>query len=195
MATIPSSSLQLSSTFPLASSPPKPHAPKPSLSFTTRATDPQAPPSESEPEPSEPGSDSQADSFESRLTQVRLRNRSGIGKKAELRKGRKSKKGGVGSGMYLPPVPLKEPVSGGLKVDFGFSPYSERINGRIAILGLSALLLVELATGKSVINYHTPSIVLIQIYFVAAVAALFIKYEKERVSVWPQSSSSSSARE
>ncbi|GLT66891.1 hypothetical protein SLA2020_392330 [Shorea laevis] len=50
----------------------------------------------------------------------------------------------------LPPVPLKEPMSGGLKVDFGFSPYSERINGRIAILGLTALLLVELATGNGV---------------------------------------------
>lgn len=91
--------------------------------------------------------------------------------------------------MYLPPVPLKEPVSGGLKVDFGFSPYSERVNGRVAILGLSALLLVELATGKSVINYHTPAIVLTQMYFVAAVTALYVKYEKERVSVWPQSSS------
>lgn len=190
MATIPSSSLQLSSTFPLASSPPKPHAPKPSLSLTTRATDPQTPPSESEPEPSEPGSDSQADSFENRLSQVRIRYRSGTGKKAELRKGRKAKKGGSsGSGMYLPPVPLKEPVSGGLKVDFGFSPYSERVNGRVAILGLSALLLVELATGKSVINYHTPAIVLTQMYFVAAVTALYVKYEKERVSVWPQSSS------
>jgi len=45
-----------------------------------------------------------------------------------------------------------------LKVDFGFSPYSERINGRVMILMLSALLLVELAMGKSVINYHTLTI-------------------------------------
>ncbi|ESR49385.1 hypothetical protein CICLE_v10034008mg [Citrus x clementina] len=89
--------------------------------------------------------------------------------------------------MYLPPVPLNEPMSGGLKVDFGFSSYSERINGRIAILGLTALVAVELATGKGVINYHTPAIVLIQVYFVAAVSALFVKYEKERVSVWPES--------
>lgn len=88
-------------------------------------------------------------------------------------------------------MPLKEPKSGKLKVDFGFSPYSEKVNGRVAILGLSALVLVELATGKSVISYHSPAIVLIQIYFVAAVTALYIKYEKERVSVWPQSSSSS----
>lgn len=78
-------------------------------------------------------------------------------------------------------------MSSGLKVDFGFSPYSERINGRIAILGLTALVAVELATGKGVINYHTPAIVLIQVYFVAAVSALFVKYEKERVSVWPES--------
>lgn len=70
---------------------------------------------------------------------------------------------------------------------FGFSPYSERINGRIAMLGLTALVAVELATGKGVINYHTPAIVLIQVYFVAAVSALFVKYEKERVSVWPES--------
>lgn len=78
-------------------------------------------------------------------------------------------------------------MSGGLKVDFGFSSYSERINGRIAILGLTALVAVELATGKGVINYHTPAIVLIQVYFVAAVSASFVKYEKERVSVWPES--------
>lgn len=78
-------------------------------------------------------------------------------------------------------------MSGGLKVDFGFSPYSESINGRIAILGLTALVAVELATGKAVIKYHTPAIVLIQVYFVAAVSALFVKYEKERVSVWPES--------
>jgi uncharacterized membrane protein len=92
--------------------------------------------------------------------------------------------------MYLPPVPLKESVSGGLKVELGFSPYSERVNGRIAILGLSALLLVELATGKSVINYHTPAIVLIQVYFVTAATALYVKYGKEKVSIWPESAPS-----
>lgn len=85
-------------------------------------------------------------------------------------------------------MPLKEPVSGGLKVDFGFSPYSERVNGRIAILGLGALLLVELATGQSVIRYHSPAIIFIQVYFVAAVSALYVKYEKESVSIWPESS-------
>ncbi|BFG22552.1 hypothetical protein CerSpe_088260 [Prunus speciosa] len=186
MATMPPSSLQLSNPFPLASSSTKSHAPKPLLSFTTRATDSETPPSEPSSE-----SGSEPDDFDSKLSQVRLRYRSGSGKKAELRKTKKSKSGSgssSGSNLYLPPVPLKEPVSGGLKVDFGFSPYSERVNGRIATLGLTALLLVELATGKSVLKYHTPSVVLIQVYFVAAVAAVYIKYEKEKVSVWPQSS-------
>ncbi|CAK7325586.1 unnamed protein product [Dovyalis caffra] len=197
MATLPSSpSLQLSTKTsaathfpsPLVAFSIKPHVPK--LSFATRATtDDKKSDTTQEPE-SKPGSASD-DQFESRLSQVRLRYRSGTGKKAELRKAKKGKSSsgsGSGSGMYLPPAPLKESVSDGLKVEFGFSPYSERVNGRIAILGLSALLLVELATGKSVINYHTPPIVLIQIYFVAAVTALYVKYEKEKVSIWPESS-------
>lgn len=71
-------------------------------------------------------------------------------------------------------------------MDFGFSPYTERVNGRLAGLGLAALLLVELATGKSVIKYHTPAIVFIQIYSMAAVSAMYLKYEKEKISVWPQ---------
>ena len=73
-------------------------------------------------------------------------------------------------------------------MEFGFSPYSERVNGRIAILGLGALLSVELATGQSVISFHSPAIIFIQVYFVAAVSALFLKYEKESVSIWPESS-------
>lgn len=183
MATIPPSSLPLPNPFPLASSSsPKLHAPpRPLLSFTPRATDPDSPSSEPEPE-------SQSDdAFEDRLSKVRVRYRSGTGKKAEIRKTRK--KGGSSSSsgsVFLPPLPLKEAVSGGLKVDFGFSPYSERVNGWVAIVGLSALLSVELATGKSVISYHSPAIVFIQLYFVAAITALYVKYEKERVSVWPK---------
>lgn len=104
--------------------------------------------------------------------------------------------GSSGSGnVFLPPVPLKEPLSGGLKVDFGFSPYSERINGRLAGLGLVALLLVELATGKSVVKYHTPAIVFTQVYFMAAASALYLKYEKEKVSVWPQIDDSTVAKQ
>lgn len=179
----PSSSLQLSTNSFPSSAPSliKSHAQ--TFTFTTRATDSETP-TESESETPKPDS---GDPFESRLAQVRIRYKSGTGKKAEARK---AKKGGTttkaGSSMYLPPVPLKQPVSGGVKVEFGFSPYSEIINGRIAILGLTALLAVELATGKGVINYHTPATVLIQVYFMAAVSALFLKYEKERVSMWPK---------
>ncbi|GMH13339.1 hypothetical protein Nepgr_015180 [Nepenthes gracilis] len=167
------------------------------FSSATRAADPNTTPtptdSDSETNPDSPKSD--PDRFESRLSQVRLRYRSGTGKKAEIRKNRKStsysKKGSSssssGSGVLLPPVPLREQVSSdGLKVEFGFSPYSERVNGWIAGLGLAALLLVELATGKSVIKYHTPAIVFVQVYFVSAVSALYLKYEKERQSIWPQ---------
>ncbi|ESQ48793.1 hypothetical protein EUTSA_v10021616mg [Eutrema salsugineum] len=152
--------------------------------FTVRATDVEST-EETQPD-SETGSD--PDEFESRLSNIRLRYRSGTGKKAEVRKSKKGTSGPASkaSGMYLPPVSLKEPVSDGLKVELGFSRYSERINGRIAGLGLVALLLVELATGKSVLNYHTPSVVFLQIYFVAAVSAMFVKIEKEKVSVWPK---------
>ncbi|KAK8334072.1 hypothetical protein V6Z12_A10G242700 [Gossypium hirsutum] len=124
---------------------------KPQISIIPRATPDSDADSSTEPD-SSPSSETSADSdpFESRLSQVRLRYRIGAGKKAERRKSKKS--GSVStssssSSIYLPPVPLKEAISNGLKVDFGFSPYSERINGRIAILGLTALVLVELATG------------------------------------------------
>ncbi|XP_010534291.1 PREDICTED: uncharacterized protein LOC104809886 [Tarenaya hassleriana] len=159
------------------------HNPRP---FTLFAADVDS--TESDPDATRPDSDSDSDQFESRLSKIRVRNRSGTGRKAEVRK---SKRGSIGaskkgSGMYLPPVNLKESISGGLKVELGFSPYSERVNGRIAGLGLAALLMVELVTGKSVLNYHSPATVLIQVYFVAAVSALFVKYEKEKVSVWPK---------
>ncbi|KAK4834849.1 hypothetical protein QYF36_001351 [Acer negundo] len=185
MATISPSSLHLSTNqFPssLAPSLHKLHATASKL-FTIRATTDPETPAESEPTS---GSDPD-DPFESRLAQLRIRNRSGLGKKAEIRKSKKgSSTSSSSSSIYLPPVALKEAKSGGLKVDFGFSPYSERINGRIAMLGLTALLAVELATGKGVLNYHTPAIVLLQVYFVAAIGALYVKYEKEKVSVWPQ---------
>ncbi|XP_019191636.1 PREDICTED: uncharacterized protein LOC109186167 [Ipomoea nil] len=180
MATLPFSTLSLPKSNSLFSpSSFKPHA-HPYLPFVVRATatgDDSA--SETEEE--------EADDFESRLSNVRIKYRSGLGKKAERRKSRQGKKvaSESGSGMYLPPVSLREAVSEGLSVEFGFTPFSERVNGRIAILGITALVLVELATGQGVIKYHTPSIVLIQVYFVAAVAALYVKYEKEKVSVWP----------
>ncbi|XP_068644618.1 uncharacterized protein [Aristolochia californica] len=174
MATL--SSTPICHPFPCLS--PKKHA----LTFFPRAM---------EPDKDQSGDPTEPDEFEERLDQVRLKYRSGKGKKAELRKARKSgspssKK--KGDGVFLPPVPLKESMSDGLKVDFGFSPYTERLNGRLACLGLAALLLVELGSGKSLINYHSPATLLIQVYFVAAVSAVYIKYEKEKVSVWPEPS-------
>ncbi|KAK9154200.1 hypothetical protein Sjap_001680 [Stephania japonica] len=158
--------------------PKPPHSSKPSLSFTTRASDPESDPSSSS---SSSDDDGGGDSFDRRLAEVRLRYRSGAGKKAEARRGKKSssKEGGV----FLPPVPLKEPLSGGTKVEVGFSPYTERLNGRLAGLGLTALLLVELASGTSLVKYHSPSVLFVQVYFVAAVGALYVKYEKERVGL------------
>ncbi|KAI5659909.1 hypothetical protein M9H77_28702 [Catharanthus roseus] len=201
MATAPYSTLQLSNPNALFSSlSPRSSAPLkvPQLSFTIcRATTGNEDSSDSSSSSSESDqirtetSNSDQDNFDSRLSQIRLRYRSGQGKKSEVRKTKKGggKKGSSGSaGIFLPPVPLKQPVSEGLNVELGFSPYSERINGRIALVGLTALILVELATGKGVINYHTPAIVLIQIYFMAAASALYVKYEKEKVSVWPRSS-------
>ncbi|KAJ1380128.1 hypothetical protein SESBI_46307 [Sesbania bispinosa] len=139
MANTTSPSLQLPNPFPLSSSS-KLHFHsrnyKPFLLFTTRVTEPQNSPSDFEPPAATTGDD-----FDNRMNEFRIRNQSGTGKKAEIRKALKSKKGtsGTGSSVYLPPVPLKEAVFGGLKVELGFSPYSERLNGRIAILGLTAL--------------------------------------------------------
>nr|XP_010920755.1 uncharacterized protein LOC105044519 [Elaeis guineensis] len=139
--------------------------------------------------PAEPPASATADpTFENRLARVRLKYRSGTGKKAEQRRARKSGGGGGGGKkkVMLPPVPLKEAVAaGGLTVEAGFSPYSERLNGRLAGLGLAALLLVELGSGRSLLRYHSPPILFIQLYSIAAAAALFIKFEKERISVWP----------
>jgi hypothetical protein len=183
------SSIQLSNPFPLSSS--KPLLRKPFILFTTRATEPQTPPSDSDPsKPETTGED-----FEDRLNKLRRRSSGGApGKKAQFRnRGKKNYKAasgtGSGSSLYLPPVPLKEAVSGGLKVELGFSKYSEKLNGKLAILGWAALLLVELATGKGVLNYHTPGTVIIQLYFVAAVTAIYVKFQKEKISVWPDSSS------
>ena len=71
---------------------------------------------------------------------------------------------------------------------------SERVNGWVATVGLAALLSVELATGKSVLSYHTPAILLVQVYFVAAATTLFVKYEKERISAPMSSDGAQSGR-
>ncbi|KAL9230529.1 hypothetical protein vseg_005867 [Gypsophila vaccaria] len=180
---------------PLSPPPPSPspfsHR-NPTALIPRRPAAPKSTSSDDQPPPT-PDPDSTPDPFESRLAQVRLRYRSGTGKKAEIRKEKKGKKGsgpGASTGtrpgtVFLPPVSLKEPMSGGVKVEFGFSPYSERVNGRLAGLGLAALVLVELATGQSVVKYHTPAVVFLQVYFMASVSAVYLKFEKEKVSVWP----------
>ncbi|XP_078160620.1 FKBP-type peptidyl-prolyl cis-trans isomerase [Carex rostrata] len=137
--------------------------------------------------------------FERRIAALTYRK----GKKAELRR---LKKAGVPPSLasaylkngkapvMLPPVLLQDPTSvSGVPVKVGFSPYSERINGYLAGLGSTALLLVELGSGQSVVKYHSLGIVFLQIYTAAAVAAVFIKYEKEKISVWPKSRAADSA--
>ncbi|CAK9881752.1 unnamed protein product [Sphagnum jensenii] len=135
--------------------------------------------------------------FEERLAKLQRKATSGTGKKAELRKARKadgtssSSSGNLSSrgkskSIMLPPVALQEPVSDGLEVALGFNSYTERLNGRFAGLGLAAMLLVELATGGSFLKYHDVSTLSTQLYAMLAAAALFVKYEKEKVSVWPK---------
>ncbi|XP_038983654.1 uncharacterized protein LOC120111164 [Phoenix dactylifera] len=69
---------------------------------------------------------------ENQPARVRLKYRSGIGKKAEQRRARKS--GGSKTNVMRPPMPLKEAVAAtALAVEEEFSPYSE--NGRLAGLG------------------------------------------------------------
>ncbi|XP_038977898.1 uncharacterized protein LOC120108386 [Phoenix dactylifera] len=69
---------------------------------------------------------------ENQPARVRLKYRSGTGKKAEQRRARKS--GGSKTNVMRPPMPLKEAVAAtALAVEEEFSPYSE--NGRLAGLG------------------------------------------------------------
>ncbi|CAA6654855.1 unnamed protein product [Spirodela intermedia] len=122
--------------------------------------------------------------FENRLAQVRLKYRSGSGKKAEQRRGKKN----PGAAPLRRRAAAREgrPPRSGAEGRLGFTPYSEHLNGRLAALGLAALVLVELGSGKSLLSFHTPAVIFIQIYTVAAASALFVKFEKERISVWPK---------
>ncbi|KAI0520106.1 hypothetical protein KFK09_007574 [Dendrobium nobile] len=199
MTSVLPASLQTPNHFPVTLHPPPnpKKSPKPSISRLSpgAAADDGKPPA---PPPDAGGVEDSE--FENRLSQVRIKYRSGTGKKAEQRRARKSAGGGgggggkKGKGIMLPPVPLREAVNvSGEKVELGFTPYSERINGRIAGLGLAAVVLVELGSGKGILNYHAPPVLFLQIYTVIALSALFIKFEKERISVWPEKSESSSA--
>jgi hypothetical protein len=37
--------------------------------------------------------------------------------------------------------------------DFGWSPYAERINGRFAMLGFTAILLIEALSGQTFLHW------------------------------------------
>lgn len=124
------------------------------------------------------------DDFEERVMRIKSR----VGPKK--RGARKKKGSGAGASssnaVTLPPVPLREAKSRfGAPVEFGFTAYSERLNGALAAVGLTALLLVELGSGQALVKYHQPATLFLQVYTVAAAAALFVKYEKERISKWP----------
>ncbi|KAK8446208.1 hypothetical protein SEVIR_9G451200v4 [Setaria viridis] len=122
------------------------------------------------------------DDFEERVLRIKSR----VGPK---KRGARKKKAGASApanAVTLPPVPLREPRSAlGAPVEFGFTAYSERLNGALAALGLAAVLLVELGSGQALVKYHQPATLFLQAYTVAAAAALFVKYEKERISTWP----------
>ncbi|KAL6907663.1 hypothetical protein ACP4OV_002702 [Aristida adscensionis] len=128
------------------------------------------------------------DDFEKRVLEIKSR----VGPKK--RGARKRKAGGAAAAaasakaVTLPPVPLREArsaLAGAPPVELGFTAYSERLNGALAALGLAALLLVELGSGQALVKYHQPATLFLQVYTVAAAAAVFVKFEKERISVWP----------
>uniref|UniRef100_A0ACD5WZ53 Uncharacterized protein n=1 Tax=Avena sativa TaxID=4498 RepID=A0ACD5WZ53_AVESA len=134
-------------------------------------------------EPSAPTATTTDDEFEQRV----LRMKSRVGPKKRGSAGaRKRKAAAEAQAVTLPPVPLREPRSAlGLPVEFGFTAYSERLNGLLATVGLTALLLVELGSGKSLVKYHQAPTLFLQLYTIVAAGAVFVKYEKERISVWP----------
>ncbi|KAM3229325.1 hypothetical protein ACQJBY_060290 [Aegilops geniculata] len=121
--------------------------------------------------------------FEKRVLQLKSR----VGPKKRGSAGaRKRKAAAESNAVTLPPVPLREPRSAlGLPVEFGFTAYSERLNGLLATAGLTALLLVELGSGKSLVKYHQAPTLFLQVYTIVAAGTVYVKYEKERISVWP----------
>jgi len=123
------------------------------------------------------------DDFEQRVLQIKSR----VGpKKRGTRKKKAAASSASANAVTLPPVPLREPRSAlGAPVEFGFTAYSERLNGALAAVGLAAVLLVELGSGQALVKYHQPATLFLQAYTIAAAAALFVKYEKERISTWP----------
>ncbi|BAC89384.1 chlorophyll a/b-binding protein [Gloeobacter violaceus] len=48
---------------------------------------------------------------------------------------------------------MNNPNSTASEPKFGFNPYAELLNGRLAMIGFAAALVVELATGKGVLSF------------------------------------------
>lgn len=135
-----------------------------------------------EPAPAATKTATADDDFEERVLRIKSR----VGPKKRGARKKKAAASASASAVTLPPVPLREPRSAlGAPVELGFTAYSERLNGALAALGLAAVLLVELGSGQALVKYHQPATLFLQAYTVAAAAALFVKYEKERISTWP----------
>eukprot|EP00243_Klebsormidium_subtile_P003713 TRINITY_DN17303_c0_g1_i1.p1 TRINITY_DN17303_c0_g1~~TRINITY_DN17303_c0_g1_i1.p1 ORF type:complete len:201 (-),score=24.32 TRINITY_DN17303_c0_g1_i1:229-831(-) len=133
--------------------------------------------------------DPDLEDFEKRLESLRRVPR-GEGAKAQKRKGagaEEPRKGDDKKEVYLEPVSLQEPAVNGVPLSLGFAPYAEILNGQLALLGLGALLSVELYTGGSLVNFHEGGTIGTQAYFILGLSAMLIKFHKERISVWPES--------
>ena len=130
--------------------------------------------------------------MEARLAAIQRKVGSGSGKKADARKsGRLSTDSdsvtsrSEAKAPGLPLIPIRDVTSAGLPVSLGFNAYTERLNAKFATIGLVAILLVELATGGSLLAYHDGATLGVQFYFVLGCAAIFVKLEKEKGGIWP----------
>ncbi|GAQ87519.1 hypothetical protein KFL_003580120 [Klebsormidium nitens] len=132
--------------------------------------------------------DPDLEDFEKRLESLRRVPR-GEGAKAQKRKGagaEEPRKGDDKKEVYLEPVSLQEPAVNGVPLSLGFAPYAEILNGQLALLGLGALLSVELYTGGALVNFHEGGTIGTQAYFILGLSAMLIKFQKEKISVWPE---------
>lgn len=130
--------------------------------------------------------------MEARLAAIQRKVGSGSGRKADARKGGRlsTDSDSVSSrseakSSSLPLTSIRDVTSAGLAVSLGFNAYTERLNGKFATVGLAAILLVELASGGSLMAYHDGATLGVQFYFVLCCAAIFVKLEKEKGGIWP----------
>ncbi|AGY60416.1 chlorophyll a/b-binding protein [Gloeobacter kilaueensis] len=48
---------------------------------------------------------------------------------------------------------MNDDFTSSTRPQFGFTPYAELLNGRLAMIGFAAALLIEVATGKGVLHF------------------------------------------